>query len=237
MMKIFPAIDLKDGRAVRLTRGDFSCVRAYSDDPVAVAQSFYDAGAKYLHVVDLDGAREGSPQNLETIRRIAKVPLFIEVGGGIRDMERIQMMLDAGVSRVILGTAALRDEEFLRASVLAFGEKIALGVDARDGKVAVGGWLETTTVDAFDFIRRAGEIGVKTVIFTDIATDGAMSGTNLPAFRTLNAMNGPDIVASGGICSIEELRELKNIGCAGAIIGKALYEGALKLEEVLDLDN
>ena len=234
-MKIFPAIDIKDGRAVRLTRGEFDSVRSYSDDPVAVAQSFFDAGAKYLHVVDLDGAREGSPRKLDTIRRIAELPLFIEVGGGIRDRGRICQMLDVGVSRVILGTAALRDEEFLRASVSEFGGAVALGVDARDGKVAVGGWLETTTVDAFDFIRRAGDMGVKTVIFTDIATDGAMSGTNIPAFRKLTAMGGPDIIASGGICSMDELRELATLGCAGAIIGKALYEGALSLEEVLKL--
>ncbi len=234
-MKIFPAIDIKDGRAVRLTRGEFDSVRAYSDDPLAVAKSFLDAGAKFLHVVDLDGAREGSPQNLDTIRAIAELPMFVEVGGGIRDRERICRMLDAGVSRVILGTAALRDEAFLRASVSEFGDAVALGVDARDGKVAVGGWLETTTVDAFDFIGRAGDMGVRTVIFTDIATDGAMSGTNLAAFRKLTAMGGPDIIASGGICSMSELRELARLGCAGAIIGKALYEGALSLEEVLEI--
>lgn len=235
-MKIFPAIDLKNGQVVRLTQGDYGRVDVYADDPAAVAAGFYARGARYLHVVDLDGARDGAPANLAAIRAIVQAaPLYVEVGGGIRDEERIRAMLELGAGRVILGTAALRDFDFLARMAKKYGEQIALGVDARDGRVAVDGWLTSTAVDSFDFCEKARGAGVQTVIYTDITTDGALRGTNLAAFRRLCALGGLAIVASGGICSLEELRALRDMGCTGAIVGKALYTGALQLGEVLAL--
>lgn len=235
-MQIFPAIDLKDGHVVRLTQGDYNQVDVYNDDPTAVARDFYEKGARCLHVVDLDGAKEGTLANFASIRAIVEAaPLFVEVGGGIRDEERIKTMLDLGVGRVILGTAAVRNFPFLAEMAAKYGEKIVLGVDARDGFVSVDGWTTTTGEESFAFCERARDAGVKTVIYTDIATDGAMRGTNLPAFHRLCEIEGLDVVASGGVCTLAELRELRRMGCAGAIVGKALYTGALSLEEVLAL--
>lgn len=235
-MDIFPAIDLLGGRAVRLTRGDYEQVKVYGDDPAAIAADFAARGARYLHVVDLDGARTGAPVNLDAVRRIAAVSsLYVEVGGGIRNEARIEELLASGVSRVILGTAAVRDFAFLARAARRYGDRAALGVDARGGRVAVNGWVETTREDSFDFCRRARDAGVGTVVYTDIDTDGTLRGTNLPAFRRLCGMAGLRVVASGGICTREELRALRDMGCAGAIVGKALYEGALTLEEVLSL--
>lgn len=233
-MKIFPAIDLIGGKAVRLTQGDYKKVDIFSDNPESVARGFYEAGAQYLHVVDLDGAKEGTLSNLKTIEKIVNAaPLFVEVGGGIRDFERIERMLSIGVKRVILGTAAVKNTEFLKSAADAYGEKIVLGVDARDGYVATDGWINKTAVKSFEFCERARDMGVKTVIYTDIATDGAMKGTNLPAFQRLCKIEGLSVVASGGICSLDELKELSDMGCDGAIVGKALYMGALDLKEVL----
>ena len=235
-MKIFPAIDLIGGKAVRLTQGDYNKVDIFSDSPESVAKGFYEAGAGYLHVVDLDGAKKGTLENLDTIERIVNAaPLFVEVGGGIRDFERIEKMLSIGVKRVILGTAAVSKPGFLKNAVDMYGEKIVLGVDARDGFVATDGWLNKTTVDSFEFCVSARDMGVKTVIYTDIATDGAMKGTNLPAFRRLCEIKGLEIVASGGICSLDEIKALNKMGCGGAIVGKAIYTGALDLKEVLAL--
>lgn len=235
-MKIFPAIDLIGGKAVRLTQGDYNKVDIFSDSPESVAKGFYEAGAGYLHVVDLDGAKKGTLENLDTIKRIVNAaPLFVEVGGGIRDFERIEKMLTIGVKRVILGTAAVSKPGFLKNAVDMYGEKIVLGVDARDGFVATDGWLNKTTVDSFEFCVSARDMGVKTVIYTDIATDGAMKGTNLPAFRRLCEIKGLEIVASGGICSLDEIKALNKMGCGGAIVGKAIYTGALNLKEVLAL--
>ena len=235
-MQIFPAIDLKNGRVVRLTQGDYDRVEVYGDDPAAVARSFYERGARCLHVVDLDGAKEGAPANLDSIKAIvAAAPLFVEAGGGVRDEEGVRTMLGLGVGRVILGTAAARDFSFLAGMAKKYGGRIALGADARDGYIAVDGWTRTTGEESFSFCARARDAGVRTVIYTDIATDGAMRGTNLAAFRRLCGLEGLEVVASGGICSLDELRALREMGCAGAIVGKAIYTGALSLEEVLAL--
>lgn len=235
-MKIFPAIDLIAGKAVRLTQGDYKRVDIFNDEPAAVAKGFYESGARFLHVVDLDGAKQGTLANFDTIKRIVEAaPLFVEVGGGIRDEERIEKVLSLGVKRAILGTAAVKDLSFLKRAVDEFGDKIVLGVDAKDGFVATDGWINKTGVNSFEFCERARDLGVKTVIYTDIATDGAMKGTNLQAFRRLCEIKGIDIVASGGICSLSEILKLKEMGCDGAIVGKAIYTGALDLKEVLDI--
>ncbi len=233
-MKIFPAIDLIGGKAVRLTQGDYNKVDTFSDNPEGVAKGFFEAGARFLHVVDLDGAKQGTLANLNTIEKIVNAaPLFVEVGGGIRDFDRIDRMLAIGVKRVILGTAAVKNPSFLKSAADVYGERIVLGVDARDGFVATDGWINKTSVDSFEFCVRARDMGVKTVIYTDIATDGAMKGTNLPAFQRLCTIEGLSVVASGGICTLEEIKELSAMGCDGAIVGKAVYTGALDLKEVL----
>ncbi len=232
-MNIFPAIDIKDGKVVRLTRGDYNAVTVYSSDAAEVARSFLAAGAKFLHVVDLDGAKDGALSNFDTVQEILSIGgLFVEIGGGIRDEARIRRYLDLGVSRVILGTAALRDPEFLRAML---AEKIAVGVDARDGKVAVEGWLTDTGVESVGFCRQVRDMGAKTVIYTDIAKDGAMGGTNLEIYRTLVSIEGLEIVASGGVSSEEDITALRETGVSAAIVGKAIYAGALDLSRAIKL--
>ena len=228
-MIIYPAIDLRDGRAVRLTKGDYDQMKAYNDDPAAVARSFREAGATHLHVVDLDGARKGVPQNAETIRKLTEVGLFTEVGGGIRDEARICEYLSGGVSRVILGTIAVQDFGFVEKMVKKYGERIAVGVDARDGFVAVSGWEETTRLSGVDFCRRLRDAGVKTVVYTDIARDGCLAGANLPLYRELRAIEGLDVIASGGVSFESDVSALAEMWLHGAIIGKALYEGKLEL--------
>ncbi|MDR0889727.1 MAG: 1-(5-phosphoribosyl)-5-[(5-phosphoribosylamino)methylideneamino]imidazole-4-carboxamide isomerase [Oscillospiraceae bacterium] len=233
-MKIFPAIDLRGGRVVRLTQGDYARMDVYCDDPVAQAKAFAAAGAKNIHLVDLDGAKEGKPVNFSVIRAIIEeTGLFAEVGGGIRDEERVEMYLRCGAGRVILGTAALENPAFLRKMLGIWGEKIAVGVDARDGFVCTRGWEETSQTAASAFCVYLRDIGVKTVIFTDIARDGALQGCNLESYRALCKIEGLQVIASGGICSYEELTALKGFGCAGAILGKSLYTGALNLETAL----
>lgn len=233
-MKIFPAIDLLDGCAVRLTRGDYDQKTVYSSDPVSVAAFFASCGASSLHLVDLDGARDGGVPNADTVRRILEATsLFVEIGGGIRTPDRIEAYLSAGASRVILGTAALRNPAFRREAVRRYGDAVAVGVDAKDGKVAVAGWREVSDVDSFDFCRTLAEEGVSTVIYTDVACDGAMKGTNLPAFRRLKTIEGLGIVASGGICTHDDLTALREMDVEGAIVGKALYTGALSLADIL----
>lgn len=233
-MKLYPAIDIREGRAVRLLRGDYEKMTVYAEDPVAVALSFREAGAENLHVVDLDGAKDGTTANFDLIGRIiAETGLYVEVGGGIRDEERIARYLDAGAGRVILGTAALKNPAFAEAAAARFGEAIAVGVDAKDGKVATHGWLTVSDVDSFDFCREMYGRGVKTVIYTDIACDGAMSGTNLPAYARLSEIKGLNVIASGGISSIEELKKLSEMGVYGAILGKSIYTGAIDLVEAL----
>jgi phosphoribosylformimino-5-aminoimidazole carboxamide ribotide isomerase len=233
-MQIFPAIDLRGGNVVRLFQGDYSRETVYNSDPCAVARDFLDAGARYLHVVDLDGARDGTAANFNSIAAIAKQGgLFMEVGGGIRTEERIRQYLDLGVNRVILGTVAVRDFPFTARMARQYGERIAVGVDARDGFVAVSGWRELSEERGVDFCRRLYGASVKTVIYTDISRDGAERGTNLPLYRELVGIRGLEITASGGISSIPELRELDAIGTKAAILGKALYTGRLNLREVL----
>ena len=233
-MQIFPAIDLSGGQVVRLYQGDYDRMTVYGDDPCAVARDFIAAGARYLHVVDLDGAKDGTLANLESIAAIARQGgLYIEVGGGIRTRERIQQYLDLGVSRCILGTIAVKDFDFTAKMAQHYGEQIAVGVDARDGYVAINGWKELSQERGIDFCRRLYEAGVQTVIYTDISRDGAEQGTNLSVYRELAKIQGLKVTASGGVSSMEELRELAAMGTRAAILGKALYTGRLDLRTVI----
>jgi len=235
-MEIFPAIDLKDGKAVRLLQGDYDRMTVFSDDPVAVARGFKAAGAKNLHLVDLDGAKDGKLVNFDTIKAIiSDVDMFVETGGGIRDEERIRQYLELGVGRIILGTIAVKDFGFLREMVGKYGDKIAVGVDVKDGFIAVNGWKEVTDIKGMEFCRKLKDIGVKTVIYTDISKDGGLQGTNLTAYEKLSEIEGLDVIASGGISFNEEITALKQIGTYGAILGKAIYAGALDLKEVIAL--
>ena len=233
-MDIFPAIDISGGQVVRLQQGDYGQVTRYTITPPDAARDFQRQGARFLHVVDLDGAKLGQTTNFDTIAQIAACcDLFMEVGGGIRDEDRICSYLDAGAGRVILGTAALRQPEFLRRMVEKYGSKIAVGVDARDGKVAVSGWLDVTDVDALDFCKQLSDWGVQTVIYTDIATDGMLSGPNREVYPKLTAIPHLDIVASGGVTSLDDIVALRQAGCRAAIIGKALYSGKIDLAKAL----
>ena len=234
-MQIFPAIDLKDKQVVRLTQGDYGKVEVYGQDPAAAARGFAAQGAKYLHVVDLDGAKDGALSNFGAVSAIiAATGMFVEVGGGIRDEARVRAYLEQGAGRVILGTAALRDFAFLQRMVDKYGEKIAVGVDAKDGFVATDGWLNVSRTQGVDFCRRVYEAGVRNVIYTDIARDGAMQGTNLAVYETLaREVPGLGVTASGGISSLSEIRALAAMGTKAAIVGKAVYTGALALPDVL----
>lgn len=235
-MIIFPAIDLQGGRVVRLTQGDYGRMDVYDHDPLAVMRRFRALGATHLHVVDLDGARDGSPQNREAVGAlVGEGGLFVQVGGGLRDAAAVESAFSKGVQRVILGTAALRDTAFLKEMLRLHGDRIAVGVDARDGKVAVNGWFEISDADALDFCRSLRDMGVRTVIYTDIARDGELSGPNLPAYRALCGLAGLDIVASGGVGGEEDVIALREIGVHGAIIGKALYTGRIGLARALRL--
>ncbi len=234
-MQIFPAIDLRFGQVVRLYQGDYDKMTVYGADPCAYGRDFIAAGAKYLHVVDLDGAKDGTLANFDAISAIAKQGgLYIEVGGGIRTEERIQQYLDLGVSRCILGTIAVKDFDFTARMAQKYGDKIAVGVDARDGFVAINGWKELSAERGVDFCRRLRDAGVQTVIYTDISRDGAEQGTNLELYRELAAIEGLNITASGGVSSIAELKELQTIGTHAAILGKALYTGRLDLKTVIE---
>lgn len=235
-MELFPAIDIRGAKVVRLTKGDYDVMKVYRDSPKEVAEEFLKAGANNLHVVDLDGARDGSLANFESIKALASTKgLFIEVGGGIRNMERIEAYLKLGVGRVILGTAAVKNYPFVEQAVKEFGNAVAVGVDAKDGMVAVSGWEEVTATDSLDFCKRLRDTGVKTVIYTDISKDGAMSGTNLEIYKKLSEIKGLDIVASGGITYESEIETLRDMGTYGAILGKALYEGKLDLSRALKI--
>ncbi len=233
-MKIFPAIDILGGSAVRLTKGDYSAVKTYSDDAVGIARSFKAAGANYLHVVDLDGAKSGKTENAGLIGSIVKsTDMFVEIGGGIRDEGRIEYYLGAGAGRVILGTAAVKNPEFLARAVKAYGDKIAVGVDVKDGFVAVDGWTEKSGLNGYDFVVKLRDTGVAAVIYTDISRDGMLSGTNIAAYEKLSGIKGIEIVASGGITDISEIKRLTELNLSGAILGKALYEGRLDLKSAL----
>ena len=234
-MQIFPAIDLSGGQVVRLYQGDYDQMTVYGADPCAVARDFIAAGARYLHVVDLDGAKDGTLANFESIAAIARQGgLYIEVGGGIRTEERIQQYLDLGVSRCILGTIAVQDFDFTARMAQKYGDKIAVGVDARNGYVAINGWKELSGETGIEFCRRLRDAGVQTVIYTDISRDGAEKGTNLELYRELANIDGLNITASGGVSSLEELKELQAIGTHAAILGKALYTGRLDLRTVIE---
>lgn len=234
-MKIFPAIDLRGGKAVRLFQGDYDQMTVYSEDPVDIAESFKKKGADYLHLVDLDGAKDGKLVNFDTIKQIVEqVDMYVEVGGGIRDEERICQYLELGVGRVILGTIAVKDPAFLETMVSKYGEKIAVGVDAKDGYVAVNGWKEITDKGSFEFCRYLRDIGVKSVIYTDISRDGSLAGTNMEAYKKLQEIKGLEITASGGISYEEEIIALKDV-TAAAILGKAIYSGKLDLARAVKL--
>ena len=235
-MELFPAIDLIGGCAVRLVKGDYTQKTVYSDNPAEVAKSFAAAGAKYLHVVDLEGAKDGGTPNLETIKNIVENGgLLVEVGGGIRSEEVIQKYLDAGVFRVILGTAAVQNPAFLEDMVQKYGEKIAVGVDIKDGMVAIKGWTEVSAESCFDFCEKLQKIGVKTIICTDISKDGLLSGTNLELYKELSEKFSVDIVASGGVTTLDDVKKLADMGMYGAILGKALYTGNIDLKAAVEL--
>jgi phosphoribosylformimino-5-aminoimidazole carboxamide ribotide isomerase len=234
-MRIFPAIDLRAGKVVRLTEGDYNQMITYGDSPVETAKMFEKMGARHLHVVDLDSAKDGGDANVDIICQIAKeTNLFIQTGGGIRSEEKIRKYVEAGVDRLILGTAAINNFPFLCDMVKKFGSHIAVGVDAKDGFVAVNGWLEVTKVNSFDFCRKLADNGVETVIYTDISKDGKLSGTNVDAYRELKNIENLNVIASGGISSMDDIKALCEFDCYGAIIGKAIYENRIDLKEVLE---
>ena len=235
-MKLFPAIDLYEGKAVRLFKGDYAQMTVYNNDPAAVAADFAASGAKCIHIVDLEGAKSGTTPNFDTVCKIkASSGLFCEIGGGIRSMEVIDKYLSAGIDRVILGTAAVGNLDFVKSAVDKYGDRIAVGADLKDGYVAVKGWVEKTDLLAEDFFGQMQNVGVKTVICTDISKDGAMMGTNLELYRSLSQRFSMQIVASGGVSSLEDVKRLDEMDLYGAIIGKAYYTGAIDLRQAIEV--
>ena len=235
-MHIFPAIDLYGGKAVRLFKGDYNQMTVYSENPLEVAESFCASGAGHLHLVDLEGAKLGTTPNLTTIKAILeKTDMFVEVGGGIRNMDTVKTYLDAGVSRVILGTAAVENPDFLLEAVKTYGDKIAVGIDIKDGFVAVRGWTKKSAYTADAFFQKLQNIGVSTVICTDISKDGAMQGTNRQLYRALSQKYEMQIIASGGVSSLDDIRALREMELYGAIIGKAYYTGAINIAEAIEV--
>ncbi len=235
-MKLFPAIDLYEKKAVRLLHGDYEKMTVYSDDPLSVAHRFAELGAAHIHLVDLEGAKHGTTPNIDIIKQITKnTSLFVEVGGGIRNMETATRYIESGVRRIILGTAAVTDEDFLRQAIKEFGECVAVGVDLMNGYVAVKGWTESGGIRADDFCRKLQTLGIRNIICTDISRDGAMRGANLALYRELSEKFDMDITASGGVSSLEDIRELRKMELYGAIIGKAYYTGALDLRQALEV--
>ena len=235
-MEIFPAIDLYEGQAVRLLKGDYAKKTVYSADPAAVAEGFKQAGARYIHLVDLEGARDGGTPNFDTISGIVRRSgLHAEVGGGIRDEATVEKYLSAGVYRVILGTAAVSDRALLASLLEKYGERIAVGVDVRDGRVAVKGWRELSAETLDGFCARLQDMGVKTIICTDISKDGAMQGANRELYRELSAKYAMDIVASGGVSTLGDVRALRDMGLYGAILGRAIYTGGINLAEAIEV--
>lgn len=234
-MYLYPAIDLYDGKAVRLYKGDYAQMTVYSENPVEVALAFKAAGAKYMHLVDLQGAKTGKPENAETIKKlIAAFGGFVEVGGGIRNMDTVESYLALGVDRVILGTAAVKDPAFLEEGLKKYGEKVAVGVDLKDGYVAIHGWTEKSDLTAEAFFDKMEQLGVKAIICTDISRDGAMQGTNRQLYKQLSEKYSMDIIASGGVSSMEDVKALKAMNIHGAIVGKAYYTGAIDLKEAVE---
>ena len=235
-MNIFPAIDLVQGKAVRLFKGDYARMTVYDDDPLDAARRFEDAGAKYLHMVDLEGARDGSTPNFDAVKRVAQnTSLFVEIGGGIRDMAVIEKYLSAGVKRVILGTAAIADEAFARKAIETWGPAIALGADVKDGEVAIRGWLELSGMTLDAFCEKYQAMGARTLICTDVSRDGAMQGANRALYADLQRKYSMDIVASGGVSTLEDVKALSALGLYGAIIGKAVYTGDIDLKEAIEV--
>ena len=234
-MKLFPAIDLVQGQAVRLFKGDYAQMTVYSKDPLAVARGFREAGAEYLHMVDLEGARDGGTPNFDIVAAVARQSgLQVEIGGGIRSADVIEKYLAAGVFRVILGTAAVTDRAFLQAAVSRYGARVAVGVDVKDGHVAIKGWRETSADTRESFCAELQQLGVDTVICTDISRDGAMQGTNRALYKRLSAEYALNFVASGGVSTLEDVRALRDMGLYGAILGKALYTGAIDLKQAIE---
>ena len=235
-MLIFPAIDLYEKKAVRLFKGDYENMTVYSENPIKIAQDFVNAGATHIHVVDLEGAKDGTTPNISVVRQIAaETDLFIEIGGGIRDMDTVDAYLSSGVSRVILGTAAVNDREFLTAAVKKYGDKIAVGADVKDGYIAIKGWLESSALTLDDFLQEMEKIGVKYIICTDISKDGAMRGTNLELYSQLSQKYSMNITASGGVSTLDDVKKLNQMNLYGAIIGKAYYIGAIDLKDALEV--
>ena len=235
-MNIFPAIDLFDGKAVRLLKGDYQKMTVYSENPLEIAKDFENTGAEFLHIVDLEGAKTGNTPNIGTIEKIVKnTSLFTEVGGGIRTLETVEKYINIGVKRVILGTAAVNDEKFLISAVKKYGEKIAVGIDIKDGFVAIKGWTDLSKFTPFEFCEKMQNIGVKTVICTDVSKDGAMQGTNVGLYKEMSEKFNINIIASGGVSSIDDIKRLKNLEIYGAIIGKAYYTKAISLAEAIEV--
>ncbi len=235
-MRIYPAIDIKDGKCVRLLRGSFSDVTVYGDDPVEMALKWEALGGEYIHVVDLDGALKGRGVNAEVIKRIcAAADVPVQTGGGIRTMEDIEAKLSCGIARVIIGTKAVSDIGFVKEAVKNYGDRIVIGIDAKDGMAAVEGWEKTSGYTAVELAERMTDIGVKTIVYTDISTDGTLQGPNVAAMREMAAAVDADIIASGGVGSIEHIRSLVPTGVEGVIVGRALYTGDVELSEAVKL--
>lgn len=235
-MKLFPAIDLRDGQVVRLLKGDYNQMTVFGDDPTAAAKKFEEAGAEFLHVVDLDGAKDGDTPNFQVVKRLAEeTGLKVEIGGGIRDEETIKRYLDAGVYRVILGTIAVKDPQFTAEMIKKYGDKIAVGVDINGRSVAIHGWTEVSDITVDDIFAKLSADGVSCIICTDISKDGAMEGTNRKLYKELSENYPVDIVASGGVSSADDVKALAEMGVYGAIIGKALYTGDIDLKEAIAL--
>jgi phosphoribosylformimino-5-aminoimidazole carboxamide ribotide isomerase len=234
-MQIYPAIDIKDGKAVRLTQGRFDDVTVFNDDPTDAAKAWIDAGASYIHIVDLDGARYGKSFITNIIKAIrAKYDIPVQTGGGVRSLQDVTDRIEAGASRVIIGTAAVKNPELVKQAVELYGDKIAVGVDAKNGMVAISGWEEVSDITAVDLCLKMKGYGVKTVIYTDISKDGMMCGPNLESTKDLIDKTGLDVIASGGVSAMKDIENVKEIGSAGVIIGKALYNGALDLKTVIE---
>lgn len=235
-MIIFPAIDIKNGNCVRLKQGKFDELDVYFDDPVEVAKIWKEKGAKFIHIVDLDGAKDGKSKNYEIIKKIAEIiNIPIQVGGGIRTEEAIKNLLNAGVNRVILGTAAVNDEQFLKNMVEKYGDQIVVSVDAKDGIVAIDGWVNLSEINSIEFIKTLDAMGVKTIVYTDIAKDGMMQGPNFKIYEKVSNISDINVIASGGVSNLEDLERLKEMDLYGAIIGKALYINKIKLEDALEV--
>ena len=234
-MIIFPAIDLYDKKAVRLYKGDYQNMTVYSENPIEIARDFESLGATHIHMVDLEGAKDGTTPNIDIVKQVAtETKLFVEIGGGIRDITTVEKYLSAGVGRVILGTAAVTDSDFLKEAVQKYGDKIAVGADVKDGYIAIKGWVEKSEIKLEEFLSNMQDIGVEYIICTDISKDGAMRGTNLKLYKELSQKYSMNITASGGVSTLEDVKELRQMDIYGAIIGKAYYIGAINLKDALE---